>query len=115
MKVRVAFTVEVGDRFRRALRLNHGDTGLASRNEVRSFFMMHGDNEHAIADLISENLEPLEFMEEHGLANSRGGGLTEEEYFEACDALRSKRTDVDLKELEADSKRIEARKALKGE
>lgn len=94
MKVRVAFTVEVGDRFRRALRLSSNDTGLASHNEVRLFFMMHGDNEHAIADLIGENLEPLEFMEEHGLVNPHGGGLTTEEMYEASAALREKRAEV---------------------
>ena len=112
MKVRVAFTVEVDDRFRRALRLSikndrftrlqRNDTGLASRNEVRSFFMMHGDNEHAIADLIDENLEPLEFMEEHGLVNPHGGGLTEEEMHEASAALREKRAEVDSEAYDAE-------------
>jgi hypothetical protein len=108
MKVRVVFTVEVDDRFRRALRLSHNDTGLASRNEVKQWFRMNGDDYILAGELIDDNLEPLDFMDEHGLVNPHGGGLTEEEYSEACQALSEKRTDVNLKAMEADSKRIEA-------
>ena len=38
MKVRICFTVDVDERFRRALRQRTGQDGLASREEVRQWY-----------------------------------------------------------------------------
>jgi len=38
MKVRVCFTVDVDDEFRKALRNRHGERGLATRKEVAQWY-----------------------------------------------------------------------------
>ena len=114
MKVRVSFVVDVDDRFRRALRLSENRAGLASRNEVKTWFRFHGDSDSDAHDLIDENLEPLEFMEEHDLVNPQNADLTEEEHRKACESLSEKRSEVWNEEYIADSKRIAERKAQRG-
>jgi len=42
MKVRIDYTEEVPDRFRRAINLYHGQDGLATRQEVRDWFKEYG-------------------------------------------------------------------------
>lgn len=44
MKVRVEYTVEVNDEFRRAIRRYYGDSGLASRADVRRWCQTYGDS-----------------------------------------------------------------------
>lgn len=44
MKVRVAFTVEVNEDFRRALRRRYGQTGMASRKEVHDWYRDNADS-----------------------------------------------------------------------
>lgn len=44
MKVRVAYTVEVDDHFRRGIRSYYGETGLATRREVAAWFERFGDS-----------------------------------------------------------------------
>lgn len=45
MKVRVSYTATVGDDYRRAIRHYHGLSGLAAREEVRSWLELHGSSE----------------------------------------------------------------------
>lgn len=45
MKVRVSYTVEVSDDYRRAIRHYFGQTGLATRDDVRRWLEMHGSSE----------------------------------------------------------------------
>jgi hypothetical protein len=42
MKVRIDYTEEVPDRFRRAINFYHGQDGLATRQEVRDWFKEYG-------------------------------------------------------------------------
>lgn len=52
MKVRIDFTVDVDERFRRALRAYYGRTGLATRDEVRDWYK---DNAASVdADMTQE-------------------------------------------------------------
>lgn len=44
MRVRVAYTVEASDWFRRAIRRYYGQTGLATRAEVRRWMEQYGDS-----------------------------------------------------------------------
>jgi hypothetical protein len=44
MKVRVSYTVEVDDDYRRAIRLYYGEPGLASRAEVVQWLRSYGDS-----------------------------------------------------------------------
>lgn len=46
MKVRVAYTEDVSDDFRRAIRRYHGETGLATRKEVQDWFYLYGQSEN---------------------------------------------------------------------
>jgi hypothetical protein len=43
MKVRVCYTEDVPDEFRRALRLYRGETGLATRQELKDWFWRYGN------------------------------------------------------------------------
>ena len=43
MKVRVSYTAEVSDEYRRAIRRYHGQTGMATRQEVKDWFWAHGE------------------------------------------------------------------------
>lgn len=45
VKVRVAYTTEVSDDYRRAINLYYGKPGLASRAEVRKWLEGHGSSE----------------------------------------------------------------------
>jgi len=45
MKVRIDYTVDVSDDYRRAIRHHFGEPGLATRAEVRSWLMGHGSAE----------------------------------------------------------------------
>lgn len=42
MKVRIAYTEEVSDDFRRAINSYYGKPGLATRQEVRNWFILFG-------------------------------------------------------------------------
>jgi hypothetical protein len=52
MKVRVAYTVDVGDDYRRAINHYYGRAGLATRSEVRDWLTVHGSANDD--DLMSE-------------------------------------------------------------
>lgn len=43
MRVRVAYTVEISDDFRRAINIYFGREGLATREEVQSWLRTHGN------------------------------------------------------------------------
>jgi hypothetical protein len=45
VRVRVAYTVEVEDDYRRAINLHYGKPGLASRDDVRRWHREHGSAE----------------------------------------------------------------------
>lgn len=45
MKVRVAYTIEASDDYRRAINLHYGKSGLATRAEVRRWLRDHGSAE----------------------------------------------------------------------
>jgi hypothetical protein len=45
MKVRVNYTVNVSDDYRRAINLHYGRPGLATRDEVRRWLEDHGSAE----------------------------------------------------------------------
>lgn len=45
MRVRVSYTTEVSDEYRRAINLFYGKPGLATRAEVRSWLERHGSAE----------------------------------------------------------------------
>jgi len=53
MKVRISYTVEVNDRFRRAIQHRYGEEGLATRKEIKRWFEVFGDTEteNALWDL----------------------------------------------------------------
>lgn len=44
MKVRIAYTVEVPDSYRRAINVHYGLAGLATRKEVQSWFITFGES-----------------------------------------------------------------------
>ena len=44
MRVRISYTVEVGDDYRRAIRAFYGKDGLATREEVRAWVQRYGDS-----------------------------------------------------------------------
>jgi hypothetical protein len=55
MKVRITYMVEVSDAWRRALRMHHGKTGVATRDEVVQHFRQNGlgfEYVNALADTI---------------------------------------------------------------
>lgn len=43
MKVRVSYTVEVDDKFRRAIREYYGQDGLASRKDIQAWYEEWGN------------------------------------------------------------------------
>ena len=45
MKVRISYTVEVSDYLRRAIRHYYGETGLATREEVKDWIERYGSSE----------------------------------------------------------------------
>jgi hypothetical protein len=47
MRVRVSFTVDATDELRRAISRYYGRTGLASRDEVRQWYVQHGESKDA--------------------------------------------------------------------
>lgn len=44
MRVRVSYVVNVDDHFRRAIRRFYGQDGLATRDEVATWFRAYGDS-----------------------------------------------------------------------
>ena len=44
MKIRICYTINVGNRLRRAINHHYGKPGLASREEIRSFYIMYGES-----------------------------------------------------------------------
>jgi hypothetical protein len=58
MKVRIAYTTEVNDDYRRAINLHYGEPGLASREQVKRWIESYGSS--ADSDLMWE----LELHEE---------------------------------------------------
>lgn len=44
MKVRVTYTEEVDDDFRRAINVYYGKEGLATREDVKRWFWLHGQS-----------------------------------------------------------------------
>jgi hypothetical protein len=58
VKVRIAFTVDVGPNRRRLIAKHLGQTGLASAADVRTFYRMHGtDGQILLHDLAAEAAE----------------------------------------------------------
>jgi hypothetical protein len=53
VRVRIAYTEDVTDEFRRAINAYHGEPGLASRQQVREWFWLHGQamNDDIMYDL----------------------------------------------------------------
>lgn len=45
MNVRISYTVDVSDEYRRAVRRYYGDTGMATSKELREWFEVHGRSE----------------------------------------------------------------------
>lgn len=58
MRVRVCYTVEVDDRYRRALNARLGKPGLATRNEVRAHLIQNGASVDDDLMFELENEEP---------------------------------------------------------
>lgn len=61
MKVRINYIVDVSNNFRKAMRLRFGDSGLATREEIKQHFRLHGmtlDDE-----LMYEYVDELEALE----------------------------------------------------
>lgn len=54
MKVRVSYTIEVDDDFRRAINQYHGDPGKASREIVKMWFIQYGQT---MNDDLMESIE----------------------------------------------------------
>lgn len=56
MKVKIEYTEEVTDEYRRAINHYHGKPGLASRQEVKDWFWLHGQsmNDDIMFDLSGE-------------------------------------------------------------
>jgi hypothetical protein len=44
MKVRIEYTVDADDDFRRRINAYHGDSGKASRDDVKGWFYVHGQS-----------------------------------------------------------------------
>lgn len=44
MKVKITYTVEVPDEYRRAINEFYGQPGLATRDEVKAWFRAHGNS-----------------------------------------------------------------------
>ena len=60
MKVKIEYTVEVEDDFRRAINAHYGKPGLASRDEVKRWFREYGDSEN---DNLMHDLEQREKLD----------------------------------------------------
>ena len=43
MKIQVMYTVDVSEETRRAMRTSHGETGMATREEVKAWFELNGN------------------------------------------------------------------------
>jgi len=56
MKVKVSYTVDVSDDYRRAINLHYGKPGLATREQVRRWLKDHGsaDDDNLMWDLQNE-------------------------------------------------------------
>jgi len=56
MKVKVSYTVDVSDDYRRAINLHYGKPGLATREQVRRWLETHGsaDDDNLMWDLQNE-------------------------------------------------------------
>lgn len=61
MKVRITYTVEVGDFYRRAIRHHFGQSGLATRAEVKEWIRQHGSSHD---DDITWDLQQADEQEE---------------------------------------------------
>lgn len=46
MKVRISYTVEVDDEFRKALRAYRGKSGMATRDEIKIWYEERGDSDN---------------------------------------------------------------------
>jgi hypothetical protein len=61
VRVKIEYTVEVSDRFRRAINYRYGEPGLATRDQVKDHFRLFGT---ALDDDI---LYELQVAEEEGM------------------------------------------------
>lgn len=61
MKVRISYTEDVDDDFRRAIRIHYGGTGLATRLEVQRWFESYGSSEN---DNLMQELGHVESYED---------------------------------------------------
>lgn len=52
MRVRIAYTVDVDDDFRRAINVHYGKDGLATREDVKRWYESYGDSMNV--DLMNE-------------------------------------------------------------
>jgi hypothetical protein len=62
MRVRIEYTVEVSDDYRRAINLHYGKPGLATRAEVKRWLEAHGSAEDD--DLMYDLQQAIERGEE---------------------------------------------------
>lgn len=66
MKVKIEYTTEVSDEFRRAINMQFGRPGLASREQVREWVMNHGTERDE--SLMQDYFEAIEDGTEQPLA-----------------------------------------------
>lgn len=43
MKVKIEYTIDVGDNIRRGINIHYGIDGLATREEVKGWYRQHGE------------------------------------------------------------------------
>jgi len=74
--MKVTFSIDVDDRVRRALRAYRGKRGLASREEVRHFYISHGG---AVLDDVMWEFERGERSDEEEESDKKaeGGGSSD--------------------------------------
>ena len=80
MRVRVSYVVEVGEAMRRGIRAHYGKSGLASREEIKSHYEMHGGTEDD--DFVEEGSDALA-MEREGIPEDQWYAVLEERRREA--------------------------------
>lgn len=55
MKVKICYTVEVDDTFRRKIKEWYGEEGLANREDIQNWFRLHGESRNDdLADTVTE-------------------------------------------------------------
>lgn len=60
MKVNINYTINIDNRYRRAVRAWYGDKGLATRKELKNWFIIYGES------MDTTVIEELERQEKEG-------------------------------------------------